>query len=147
MQVNFWFVPLKAQFMPFAIIAFALLSDGPGSAIMLGTGLIAAHLYEFLTVIWPTFGGGRNWLATPAWLANVSFDGGPQTGERGYGTAVDPRQRQAQRNGAQRAATVGMISGATGGAATGRAGGAGSPAATARSAWTSRGGGQRLGDS
>jgi Derlin-2/3 len=65
--------------------------DGPGQAKTQLAGLIAAHLYDFLTRIWPTFGGGRNYIFTPR-VVKRWFGGGvgvPQ--DRGYGYAVPGR--------------------------------------------------------
>lgn len=34
-------------------------------------GLVAAHLYDFLTRLWPEFGGGSNLLPTPAFMSRL----------------------------------------------------------------------------
>lgn len=61
-----------------------LVADSKQAALIQGTGLIAAHLYDFLTRLWPTFGGGRNVLQTPAFLRRILLVREKRTG---YGTA------------------------------------------------------------
>ncbi|KAF3925623.1 Derlin-2 [Orbilia brochopaga] len=136
--LKFFFVQIKAQWLPFCIIGIATLQS-PGMALILLTGLVSAHAYEFLTVIWPKFGGGSNLLPTPSWL-KWSFEGGPGTqggsvaGHRGFGTAIDPRSQSAP---APRQ-SQGMFSGGS------RATGA-STGHSAAAAWRNRGTGHRLG--
>ncbi|EPS37637.1 hypothetical protein H072_8633 [Dactylellina haptotyla CBS 200.50] len=139
-NVNFFFVGIKAQWLAWAIIGITAI-QAPGAAFILTSGIVSAHLYEFLTVIWPRFGGGSNLLPTPSWF-KFSFEGGPGTssggvgGTRAYGTGFDPRSRGAP---APRQAQ-GMF----GGSDTGRSSGtnAGQPTAAA---WRNRGTGHRLG--
>lgn len=52
------------------------------------TGLIAAHAYDFLTRIWPRFGGGRNWIewATPRAMWRSFSDG--RTGQDRVATSM-----------------------------------------------------------
>ncbi|KAL8909603.1 MAG: hypothetical protein Q9207_000101 [Kuettlingeria erythrocarpa] len=52
-----------------------------------GTGIIAAHLYDFLTRLYPTFGGGRNYLKTPAFLRRWFGREDQHAQRRAYGTA------------------------------------------------------------
>ncbi|KAF3925890.1 hypothetical protein ABW20_dc0104715 [Dactylellina cionopaga] len=105
------------------------------------SGIISAHAYEFLTVIWPRYGGGTNLLQTPNWL-KWSFEGGPGTrtggagGTRNYGTGYDPRSRDA----AAPTQSQGMFEGSNTGRTTGS--NAGAPPAAA---WRNRGTGHRLG--
>ena len=65
---------------------------GPGAALNQSMGLVAAHLYEFLTRIWPEYGGGRNYIKTPVIVKQ--WFGGDQAGfqHRGYGAAYRPGQ-------------------------------------------------------
>jgi len=140
-QVRFFVVTLKAQWMPFAILGVVMLQD-PASAFTMLSGIVAAHLYEFLTNLWPRFTGGRNLLPTPEWM-KFSFEGGPGTrsgrsgGIRAYGTGFDARARDAP---APRG-SAGMF---TGGAAATGANPA--PNVTAGAAWRARGTGHRLGE-
>lgn len=95
--MKFFFVQIKAQWLPWCIAAITAI-QAPAAALVLITGVVSAHAYEFLTVIWPKFGGGSNLLPTPNWL-KWSFEGGPGTrdgsvaGHRGFGTAIDPRNQ------------------------------------------------------
>ncbi|KAF3925052.1 Derlin-3 [Arthrobotrys entomopaga] len=140
-NVKFFFVQIKAQWMPFAILGITAI-QAPGMVFILLSGIISAHAYEFLTVIWPRFGGGTNLLPTPSWF-KFSFEGGPGTssggigGERGgYGHAFDARSRDAP---AARP-SQGMFSGSGAGRSTGTSSGQ-----TTSSAWRNRGTGHRLG--
>jgi Derlin-2/3 len=65
--------------------------DGPDAAMTQATGLLAAHLYDFLTRIWPTFGGGRNYITTPQ-MVKGWFGARPgSVQQRSYGTAIHGR--------------------------------------------------------
>lgn len=67
--------------------------DGPEAALSQVTGLVAAHLFDFLTRIWPTFGGGKNYIFTPQ-IVKRWFGATPGVAQgRGYGHAVDNRAR------------------------------------------------------
>lgn len=59
-KATLFVITIPAQFMPYAMLLMTVVMSGPGAAMVQGTGLIAAHLHDFLTRIWPTFGGGRN---------------------------------------------------------------------------------------
>ncbi len=54
------------------------------------TGLVAAHLYDFLTRLYPTFGGGKNYIQTPQLFKRWFGAGIPAVQARGYGTAFRP---------------------------------------------------------
>ncbi|EWC45068.1 hypothetical protein DRE_06207 [Drechslerella stenobrocha 248] len=139
-SMGFFFVQIKAQWLPFAIAAVAAI-QAPAAAFILMSGIVSAHAYEFLTVLWPRFGGGTNLLQTPSWL-KWSFEGGPGTrgggtgGVRAYGTGFDPRS--------QGAPAPRQSQGMFGGTSTGRATGS-SAGQSAASAWRNRGSGHRLG--
>jgi Derlin-2/3 len=66
---------------------------GPYAAKVQGTGLIAAHLHDFLTNLYPTFGGGRNWLRTPGFIERFFASPLPEVINRSYGTAFKPGQQ------------------------------------------------------
>ena len=66
LQVNYMFVPVPAPLMPYAMIGISLLFPGGIQDFFLGLyGLVAAHMFEFLTRIYPQLGGGPNLLKTP----------------------------------------------------------------------------------
>jgi Derlin-2/3 len=81
-------------------------------------GLVAAHLYDFLTRLWPEFGGGWNPIPTPAFVSRLVQT--PRMFRRDYGTAIRPTD---------------SASGRTTGASTG----------PLPDSWRTRGAGQRLG--
>ena len=57
------------------------------------TGLVAAHAHDFLTRIWPTFGGGSNLVPTPAFVWRWFQITQPSVRHRPGGTAFVPAQR------------------------------------------------------
>jgi Derlin-2/3 len=116
LKSNFFFFTVPAQAVPFCMILASLLMQ-PSVVPMQLTGLVAAHLHDFLTRLWPEFGPSRNLLPTPkfvSWLVQT-----PRVLQRRYGTAI----RQPDAPGA-------------GGASTG---------SVLPDAWKTRGGGHRLG--
>jgi Derlin-2/3 len=52
------------------------------------TGFVAAHAFDFLTRIYPEFGGGPNLLQTPSFMSHLVHT--PRVLKRAYGTAVRP---------------------------------------------------------
>ena len=124
-KATIWFFTVPAQLVPYCMILLSLLSSGGATAIPLQIGgLLVAHLYDFLTRLWPEFGGGRNLLPTPAILTRLLSPGVPARG--GFGRS---------------AGTAGAASGgATSGSSTGFSAGNVLP-----ESWKSRGTGRRLG--
>ena len=70
---------------------------GPHEAKIQLTGIIGAHMYDFLTRIYPTFGGGRNPIFTPRIVRRWFGGDKPNSGARGYGTAFRPADDDARR--------------------------------------------------
>lgn len=68
---------------------------GPDAAFKEATAILAAHLYDFITVHWPRYGGGRNFLATPAFLEKLfeNVEGASRGEQKGHGTAFHPAPR------------------------------------------------------
>ncbi|KAL2111220.1 hypothetical protein VUR80DRAFT_159 [Thermomyces stellatus] len=67
-----WFFTVPAQLVPYCMILMSFLSSGGATSIPLQIGgLLVAHLYDFLTRLWPEFGGGRNLLPTPRFLTHL----------------------------------------------------------------------------
>lgn len=123
MKTNFYFITIPAQLTPYAMIAINMLFPGGAAQIPLQLeGLFAAHLWEFLTKIWPTFGGqGGTLLPTPPFFTTTVNTIGGLAG-RAAPVVAGPR-------------------GAAGGVARGASAGSGpSP-----DSWRTRGPGQRLG--
>ncbi len=120
-KTNFLFFTVPAQAVPYCMLCITVLIDPPSIWVEI-SGLLAAHLHDFLTRLWPEFGGGRNWLATPgfvSWLVKT-----PRVLQWRYGTAVN---------------TSGSRSTGTGGGA----GGDENPVLP--DLWRTRGSGHRLG--
>ncbi|KAH9872753.1 hypothetical protein J1614_005147 [Plenodomus biglobosus] len=120
-KVSFFVITFDSKFLPYAMLAMSFVMDGPDTALVQLCGLLAAHLYDFLTRIWPTFGGGKNYIFTPQ-IVRGWFGATPGSVQnRGYGHAVQGR---------------GAAAGAPStGASTG-----------VRNAWGSMGPGRRLGE-
>lgn len=118
-KTNFFFFNVPAQAVPYCMLAASLLMN-PTIIPMQISGIVAAHLHDFLTRLWPEFGGGWNFLATPGFVSYLVQT--PRALQRGYGTAV--RQPSAP------------TAGSTTGASTG---------SVLPDSWKTRGSGQRLG--
>lgn len=56
-------VKIPMLWLPWAIMLVTLVVQGYGMALNQCFGLLAAHLYEVLTRIWPTYGGGRDMVS------------------------------------------------------------------------------------
>ncbi|KAF4985780.1 hypothetical protein FDECE_16315 [Fusarium decemcellulare] len=87
MKTQYFVLTIPSQMLPYCMILVALLM-APGKAVVEVEGLVAAHLFNFLTRIWPEFGDGPRLLRTPAWLESLVPT--PRVAQRGYGTAVRP---------------------------------------------------------
>ena len=124
-SVSFFIITFESKYLPFAMLFMTFIIDGPDAAAGQLTGLIAAHLYDFLTRIWPTFGGGTNYIRTPQ-MVKGWFSARPgSVQDRGFGHVVEGRGRTAS------------------------AAGSGAPPSAARAtgnAWGGMGPGRRLGE-
>jgi hypothetical protein len=121
-HVTFYVVQIRAEWLPLALLGVNFVTAGPTVAMIEATGIVASHLYDFLTRIWPTFGGGRNYITTPSFVHSLFQDN--RSSARGYGAAYRPAQ-------------------------TAQAGQAGQSSGTSSSyfgsSWSTRGAGRRLG--
>ena len=88
-KVTYFVITIPVHFLPYAMLALTLATNGVSLAMMQLTGLFAAHLFDFLTRLWPTFGGGRNLLQTPQFVRHWFIPSGTRAGPtaRNYGTA------------------------------------------------------------
>ncbi|KAI2463769.1 Derlin [Annulohypoxylon bovei var. microspora] len=97
MNAHFYIITIPAQLMPYCLLLVQLLFPGGWVNLKIGlTGLIAAHLHDFLTRIYPEFGNGPNLIPTPgllSWIMNS-----PRVHNTVYGQAIQP-QREAARGG------------------------------------------------
>ncbi|SMR60010.1 unnamed protein product [Zymoseptoria tritici ST99CH_1A5] len=119
--VGFFIVQMRAKYVPYASLVVTFLMAGPFMTMIQATGILAGHAYEFFDKIWPTQGGGQQWIQPPQivqkWFALPNNGAQP----RAYGTAFGGHNAGSQ---AAAQANRGIASG---------------------SAWNSRGAGRRLG--
>ncbi|KAJ3496857.1 hypothetical protein NLG97_g2344 [Lecanicillium saksenae] len=71
LQMNYMFVPMPAPLMPYAMIGVSLIMGGVQDVFLGIYGIIAAHMFEFLTRIYPQLGGGPNLLKTPKFMTRL----------------------------------------------------------------------------
>lgn len=123
-KTHFIFFQIPAELLPWAMLGMTLMMGGTGAALQQGTGIVAAHLYDFLTRLYPTFQGGRNYLQTPAFVRQYFSGNRTTTTHRSYGTSFQPTpQRQQAAPAPNRGWTSGFSS----------------------NSWSGRGAGHRLG--
>ncbi|KAG7008050.1 25S rRNA (uridine-N(3))-methyltransferase [Physcia stellaris] len=65
-KVSFFVITFNVIWLPWAMLLMTFIMGGPYAALHQAAGIPAAHLYDFVTRIYPTFGGGRNYIFTPA---------------------------------------------------------------------------------
>lgn len=113
------FVTLPARYISFALMAMDLLQGGPKAAVEGLTGIISAHVFHYLSEIYPRANPqAANWMATPAWFKRLfaaarGGGGPPGRAERSVGsgaTAYAPPRR----SGTSTAAAPHRPSGVTG---------------------------------
>lgn len=122
-KAHFVIFQIPVEFLPWANLALTLVLAGPGQAMTQGTGIIAAHLYDFLTRLYPTFQGGRNYIQTPTFVKRAFGADRSAFAHKKYGSSFRPGQ-----NIPQQSSSRGWTSGFSGGGA-----------------WSGRGSGHRLG--
>lgn len=103
-QSNFFFFTVPAQSIPYCMLLASLLMNPMAIPLQI-TGILSAHLYDFLSRLWPEFGGGRNILATPSFVSYLVQT--PRVMQRGYGTAI--RQPSAPASGSSTGASTGSV--------------------------------------
>ena len=118
---GFFFFTVPSQVVPYCLLLATLLMS-PEMVPLQISGLFAAHMYDFLTRIYPEFGGGPNLLPPPAFLSR--FVTAPRVVQRAYGTAFTR-------------GSTGQASGTSTGSSTG--------GSVLPDSWRTRGTGHRLG--
>ncbi|KAG2412668.1 hypothetical protein HFD88_010225 [Aspergillus terreus] len=88
-KASFFVIRMPIEFLPWAMLAFTLVMHGWPAAQQEAMGIVAAHMYDFLTRLYPTFGGGRNYITTPSFVRRW-FTTGDRAEYRTYGTAYRP---------------------------------------------------------
>ncbi|KAL4974303.1 hypothetical protein BDW66DRAFT_161352 [Aspergillus desertorum] len=117
-KTMFFVIEIPTLLLPWARLALTFVMKGWHRASVELTGIVAAHLYDFLTRIYPTFGGGKNYIVTPSFVRRW-FTRSLRAGqERVYGRAYRPPNEREK---------------------------TGNWASSVRTAWDSRGSGRRLG--
>jgi len=85
-QASFYFFNVPAQTVPYCMLVMSLIM-APSMIPLELSGIFSAHLFDFLTRIWPEFGGGFNVLPTPSFLSRLVTT--PAILQREYGTAIN----------------------------------------------------------
>jgi Derlin-2/3 len=93
-KVMFFIVNIPSTWVPLAMLTLTFVLSGPEAAKVQATGLLAAHAHDFLTNIYPSFGGAPNYLQTPAVVERFFASTVPRIIERGYGTAIRPSSQR-----------------------------------------------------
>ncbi|TQS38203.1 hypothetical protein Golomagni_01297 [Golovinomyces magnicellulatus] len=92
-KANFFIVTIPAVWVPYAMLLMTLVMTGIEAAKVQLTGLVAAHLHDFLTRLWPKFGGGNNLYPTP-WFLNTFWQPYQFTEiHRPFGTSLRPKSQ------------------------------------------------------
>lgn len=84
-------IPIPYEYLPWAFVILDVVSGGLYGALLSIIGIIAAHTHDFLTRIYPEFGGGKNYITTPAFVNRI-FGRRARGVYRGYGEAYHPPQ-------------------------------------------------------
>lgn len=85
-----YMIDIPCVALPYALLLVTLVSKGWYKTLVESMGILAAHLYNFLTVIYPVYGGGRNYLAVPAFVEKWFTRG--DGANRSYGTPFRPSE-------------------------------------------------------
>ncbi|CAK7264886.1 hypothetical protein SEPCBS57363_001302 [Sporothrix epigloea] len=106
-KANFLFITIPAQLVPYSMMVVTLLSIGYHVAFLQLGGLFAAHLYDFLTRLWPEFGGGYNLAPTPGFLSRLVAQPGRSAENRGFGVVF--RSTGSGNSGSSTGASTGLL--------------------------------------
>ena len=87
-KTNFFFFTVPAQAAPYCMLAWTLLVR-PWDLPVQASGILAAHLHDFLTRLWPEFGLGPDLLPTPSIISMLVQT--PRFLKRDYGAAIRPK--------------------------------------------------------
>jgi len=96
-SAHFFVVNIPAQLIPYCMLLMNLLMAGP-MAFMVGlTGIVAAHLHDFLVRIYPEFGNGPNLIPTPGFISYIMRT--PRVRTTTYGTGYNAPREMGGRSG------------------------------------------------
>lgn len=105
-KANFFIITIPAPFLPYCMLLMTFVLEGPDRAMVQATGLVAAHLHDFLTRLYPTFGGGINLVPTPGFVKKMFQSTADTVEHRSYGTAFRPAEREASTSSGAQAGDV-----------------------------------------
>ena len=89
-SAHFYIVNVPAQALPYCMLLLSTIMSGPGALFVGLTGIVAAHLHDFLVRIWPEFGNGPSLIPTPWFLSYLVST--PRIQNTSYGQKiVQPR--------------------------------------------------------
>ena len=106
--VTFYFLKLKASYLPLLMLLLDLILAGQRSMLISGTGYVAGHMYLFFDYLYPSVIGGRRILSTPRFLKSLFSSGSANDGVQrtAFGTAFRPATRDADTSSASSTATT-----------------------------------------
>jgi Derlin-2/3 len=110
-------VQIPVEYLPWAVLTLTSVMGGWPAALSQSTGLLAAHLYDFLTRLYPTFQGGRNWVQTPAAIKRAFGADRSSSSHEAYGTSFRVRRLAPQQSSS---GWTSALSGSWGGRGAGR---------------------------
>jgi Derlin-2/3 len=116
-KAYFVIVQIPVQYLPWAMLTLTLIMGGWPAALSEGTGILAAHLYDFLTRLYPTFQGGRNWVQTPAVIKRAFGADRSSFSHKAYGSSFRAGRPAPQQSSS---GWTSALSGSWGGRGTGR---------------------------
>ncbi|KFY05151.1 hypothetical protein O988_00224 [Pseudogymnoascus sp. VKM F-3808] len=121
-QTRIFILDIPTRSVPLALCFMTFVSIGElHPALVQATGILVAHLYDFLTRLYPKFGGGVNILTTPAFIRRLFEPKVVSVSNKTYGTSFQPAAPRAAASGSE------------------------APGGVLPEAWKSRGSGHRLG--
>ncbi|KAI5806664.1 Der1-like family-domain-containing protein [Peziza echinospora] len=71
---NFILANFSVRYLPYVMLIVLAVTKDPGAAMVAASGLVASHLYIFLSHVVPTYAKGSNIIATPNWVHGL-FEG------------------------------------------------------------------------
>jgi Derlin-2/3 len=81
---------VPARVMPWILVAYPFLSGSLHGTVSAFTGIVAAHMFEFIAGIWPRYGNGPQLFRTPKFIQRIFSGAASNVIHREYGTAYRP---------------------------------------------------------
>ncbi|KAF5097152.1 hypothetical protein D0Z00_002490 [Geotrichum galactomycetum] len=121
--VSFYFLRIKASYVPVLLLLVDLIMFGQLSMLVSGTGYVAGHLYLFLDVLYPKAFGGSRLISTPQFLTRLFLSRASSTKANGAFTAYRPTAKTGNTTGTAsssgKSSSVGSGSASSTGSSTG----------------------------